>query len=271
MAILIKSNNYAVPKPASLNMRGIQTDQYGTVLGGHKAIIDPIQSGLTGIPAPDDVVENLIANSENGIVVDPYQEAVSAVKGYGLTNSESNGSERIDLPSSFNLLNIDEKPSCVVSFWLTTRTVPTGFDGVIGCAYQTGGKSQWYLSGNNNGNSFRFGVSGGNLFYITPALNTPELITLVIKKSDENEFSADLYQDDSHIGTKSLNYPLVDPGDSAATNSGIPRIGQLNGFTNAFDGIVHRAQVFEIDPATFDAEQWIADEIANNATRFVLP
>lgn len=271
MAILIKSNSYVVPKPASLNMRGIQTDEYGTVFGGHKAIVDPVQSGLTDAPVALDQIENLIIGGSNGSVDRPMLDDVSSNKGFSFSSPDGDN-ELIHLPSEFNLLNYGEKPSAVISLWVTHRSISAAYNGIAMCAYQTGAYSQWALYDNINAAAVIISLNG-TLFPTqgVPSLNVPHLYTMRVEKIDETTMRMSAWIDSNSIGSETVAYPLKNPDDSPASGAEIPRLGGGNGYSTGFDGIVHRAQTFEIDPATFDAEQWIADEIANNASRFVLP
>ncbi len=65
------------------------------------------------------------------------------------------------------------------------------------------------------------------------------------------------------IGNRTGAYDgFTDPGASA------PRLGTIGGFTNNWNGAIHRCGLIQFDPETFDVAEWLTDEIAANGTRF---
>ncbi|MBU2359711.1 MAG: hypothetical protein KKB02_12390, partial [Alphaproteobacteria bacterium] len=140
-----------VPEATRLLLRGIQTDIYGEVLGGHKSILDPMQSGLTGKPSSGSTIPDLIPGAVLTTVAASFSaqpDTVESAKGFPFSSATNEFGERIQLgdyaTSPWNLLNLGTEPSVVISLWLKIKTLPgAGAFGVTGYAAQNGSYGQW--------------------------------------------------------------------------------------------------------------------------------
>lgn len=265
-----------VPETTALKLRGLQTDAYGQILGGHKALIDPLQSGLTGKLATGASVPNLVAGAANPVVsfgftnagVDPIETA----KGLNFTSATNEYGENILLvdyaTSPWNLLNHGSEPSLVISTWLTIDALPSGVHGVLGFAAQNGSFAQWGIQLTSAGlQPFVNGVSDVTVF--NPPLGDRTLITQYIQRTGAGTFNYKWYVNDALQQTLSRVYPLANPrGAGSPITTAQPRMGQLDGFGGSWDGTIHRQQNLKVDPSVFDIAAWLAAEIAANGARF---
>lgn len=269
MASQVLKGSGTVPEPTALNLRGVQTDAFGEVKGGHKALFDVAQTGETGIISSGDTISNLIVGGDPLICTSSgFLVPLETAKGIEFSNS-SPGVEFVEMPAVFDLNTLGAEPSIVISTWITNKTVSgSGSPAVMGYAYQTGTYCQWSIAHENIDNTIAVRVNGYK--YTMPmTLNEPTLITIVIEKSSDGMWIGHIYKNDTIVGSKpESSYPFKDPAGGASPSRSI---GYIGGYAGDWDGIVHRLQLFKFDPGTFDAAQWIADEIANNSGRFVLP
>lgn len=251
----------AVPEATALLLRGIQTDAYGEVLGGHKAIFDPIQSGMTGVLATGGTVPNIVQGKPVASCTSSLAGAtIQAAKGLNF-GSASGGAEVINLPADFELRNLGSEPSFVLSMWMTSHaSTTTAYPPIAGNAVST--DQQWYI--NHRGTADTIGV------YLDPVrhdftipLNTPTLVTMAVIRSSAGAFTRKTYRNGEVMGTQTGTYPFREVSDSGSA----PRLGFLTGFGVDWNCTLHRLQLLKVDPA-FDAPAWIAAEIAANASRW---
>lgn len=255
-----------VPEPVSLNLRGIQTDEFGEIKGGHKALFDIVQTGETGIISSGDTIDNLIVGGDPLVCISSgFLVPLETAKGIEFSNS-SGGVEFVEMPDVFDLNSLGDEPSAVISTWITNKTVSgSGSPAVMGYAYQTGTYCQWSIAHENIDNTIAVRVNGYK-YTLSMILDEPTLITIVVLKSSSGTWIGYVYKNNELIGiTPETAYPFKDPSGSGAASR---NIGHIGGYNGAWDGIVHRLQLLKVDPETFDIDQWIADEIANNAGRF---
>ena len=259
-----------VPELTALKLRGVQTDAYGEIKGGHKALFDTEQTGETGTLAAGSKIENLVLGGDQlSVSQGGFSTTLEDSKGIEFSNSNNNV-EWIDLPSVFDLFSLGEEPSFVLSLWITNKTVSgTGSPAIIGYAYQTTTYCQWSLSHDNADNTLALRFSGLKAATVVP-INEPVLLTIYVLRTGPGTYKIDFYNGDQLIASHSNKlYPFNDPGGPGVAST--RRIGMIGGQTQTWNGIVHRLQLFKVDPETFDIDQWLADEIANNSDRFVLP
>lgn len=252
-----------VPEANALYMRGIQTDQYGEILGGHKALFDPIQSGMSGKLAVGNIVPNIVTDGPTAVCQATFNfagnQTIEAAKGFNFSNV-ANTFERITLPTVFDLRNLGSEPSVIIPTWLTITSVPSaGQDSIIGAAGNSSGQAQWFLGIRATGlysiiNSVDMGST-------VPAVGTPLLHTTHIDRTGAGTFSARTYINGSLASTGSGTYPFLNPTIA-------PAMGYFGGFGAAFNGTIHRNQLIKV-PQGFDVAGWISDEIAMNASRWV--
>lgn len=271
MSIILKSDSFTVPESSALNMRGLQTDSYNQVLGGHKSIFDPVQSGVTGTLATGTAVAGLVFNQPELVVTSRLtSETIESAKGFPFADT-GGGVEFLTLPkSTFNLLQLGSEPSVVISAWITNRNLTATVQGIAGCSFQTSGNAQWYISTGSVAGSIRMGAQAQNVQF-TGNLDVPELYSFYFKRTSAGNMLIELKRDTTTIGTLLSTYPFINPelGAGGAIN-GNPTVGYIAGFGTQWNGIVHRIQCFKVDPATFDFNSWLVDEIAGNAGRFDL-
>lgn len=269
MSVILKADSFTVSEDLALNMRGLQTDQYNTIFGGHKALFDPIQSGVTGILATGTTVNGLVYNQPSLAVTSRLNsETVESAKGFPFADSVT-GVEILTLPKTiFNLLQLGSEPSVVISAWITSRNLSNTLQGIMGCSYQTGPFSQWYMSSGTVAGTIR--LSGqGIATQFTPSLDVPELYSIYFKRVSAGNMQIQFSRNGSIIDTQSSTYPFKNPelGTGGEPN-GNPSVGFIPGFAYQWGGIVHRIQCFKVDPATFDFPIWLTAEITGNTGRF---
>lgn len=197
----------------------------------------------------------------------------------GLVFSDSDGVySGATIDSGFDLKTYGAEASALIQFWMTMDTVfdAAGFyNAVIGYAYQTGANCQWSVSqgysgspGSNGGTGALVVNMSGNLVLINPVKGKPELVTLVVKRETSSNFKFDVYLDKTKVGSSgSINYPFSNPLSGSSSEK--PQIGILGGYAAGWRGKIHRVHAMEIDPKTFDAAAFIAEEYDRNYSRFV--
>lgn len=262
----------AVTEAVALTLRGIQSDQFGEILGGHKALFDFIQSGITGKPGVGAVIPNLVVGGGDGVVANTFSAAgnVETVKGLGFTSGVG---EVVNLPSSCNLLNYGSEPSVVISTWLTDAGVTPGSESAIASyTYQNTSNSQWYIAKKTNGKILArvngYGALGGVEF--TPPTG-PFLLTIHVDRTGSGTFKYTVYingiQEGAVQSGAGLGYPFINPLSGHA--SALPMLGYAIGVGSAWTGVIHRLQLLKV-PQGFDIASWIAAQLALNSGRFAV-
>jgi hypothetical protein len=245
-------------------MRGIQTDQYNEVMSGHKAVLDPLQTGTTDVTVTGDVLPNLIVGGSDAVVSLPF---ALAPKGLALTAGPG---EQLLLPESFDLATLGADASIVLSVWFTQDSIINdAYQALAGCGRQTGDDSQWYISTLPDGtdgavDGMRFAINSNNIL-VNQVINQPRLLTAVIKKSG-GVAQVEFYVDGSLQETQDLFVYALRSG--TANPSSTRHVGAMSGFGGAFLGVFHRASVAVVDVDTFDFAGYVAAEYANNVARF---
>jgi hypothetical protein len=253
-----------VPEATALSLRGIQTDTYGEVLGGHKALFDFDQSGVTGLLTAGEV-KNLISGGDGMTVSQAFVsgDPVEAKKGANFTSGGSG--EVLLMPEVYDLNTLGAEASLVISNWITNdMDVGAGFPAIMGYARQTNTNNQWSINHENTQNTFVTRVSGSKHTFVVPN-GAAFLLTMYIKKTSSGVYSFTTYLNDVAVGsTAGKSYPFITPSDGMETRN----VGTISGFTSTWEGTVHRMQLLKVDPTAFDIDAWIAAEIAANGSRF---
>lgn len=271
MAAIIQATNFTVPEEYALNMRGLQTDAYGEVKGGHKAIFDFAAMGDVGPLAVGYEAKNLVFNGDPAVVTDAWDAGITAAAKGLKFSTVADQSEILELPDCFDLNTLGTDPSFVISTWLTlpdTWASKAPPDFIMGYASNSTTANQWSLSGVGSSVDVRMVLSsdeGENTAQFDPTayLGTPIMLSWHVRKIATGTFELDFYLGASRIaGQASRVYGFNIPA------SVTPRIGSVGAFDNDFAGTVHRTQLFKFDPETFDIDEWLADEIAGNGSRF---
>ena len=94
-------------------------------------------------------------------------------------------------------------------------------------------------------------------------IGVPTLYTIAVVQTDTNEYTATFYAGDVEIGTKVGSY-----GGFETPTSGQPLLGTITGFTNNWNGAIHRVSHIRFDPDSFVVAEWLADEIEGVGTVF---
>lgn len=262
----------AVPEAIALALRGIQTDQYGEILGGHKALFDFMQSGVTGKPTAGYEFDNLVVDGDTAEVEFSFATAanVEDVKGLNFSVTADGSHERVLLPEVFDLLTLGSEPSVVISAWITHTAPPaSGAASAFGHAYQNSTYSQYHLECKPDGtiNVKVNGYGSGGITF-TPPTGTPFLFTLHINRTGSGTFEWSLYIGGTKTGvtqTSGATYPFQNPDDQGSEWP--PVLGTLGGFGGHWQGTVHRLQLIKV-PQDFNVSAWITEELANNDGRF---
>lgn len=274
MSLILKSNT-AIPEATALNLRGIQTDPYGAVLGGHKAIFDlaTLSEGVDAL-AVSDPVSNLVYGAEQATCNGAFT-GMTAAKGVPLTTSTSD--ERLDLPGVFKLHDLGSEPSLLISAWITVGAAEGGAvpaNTVMGHAFQSGDSHGWSLRV-DGGAAMQWTLRDDNAtntlltvdFDDNDIRAVPHLHTLELRRTASGLFTANTFLDPVKTNTQAgLAYPLATPALPAS--AGPARIGALPAYGAGFQGTVHRVQLLKFDPDEFIIEEWLAAEVAANGARF---
>lgn len=269
MSIILKADNFTVPEESALDMRGLQTDSFGTVYGGHKAIFDPLQYGITGTLATGTVLQNLVFEKPTATVTSGLTtQTVAQAKGFPFAIT-TGATEYISLPDVFNLLTLGNEPSVVVSAWLTNRDLSIINQGVVGCAYKVTLGAQWYISTGIAAGKLRLAAQGLSTD-VTPTLNVPELYTIYFKRISAGVVQIQFARNGTVVSTQNSTYPFRNPVDQGSAAYGIPKLGYVEGFGYTWNGVVHRIQVFKVNPTTFNLTSWLSTEYSLNNARFVI-
>lgn len=252
-----------VPEATALLLRGIQTDAYGEISGGHKALFDPIQSGLTTTIANGGTLPNLVVGGAAATAVGTLSSgtSIAAAKGIDFSNAGA-GTEYLILPSVFDLNTLGSEPSVIIPVWLTPKNTGATLNFITGYAYEAGGECQWAIAQDNTAGRLRVGAYG-QWVYVPVDVNVPVLITIFIQRTGSGTFAFKVYKDDTFMGSLSQSYPFRSP----VTSSPVPTIGYAVGWGVNWLGVAHREHLRKV-PADFDIDAWLAAEIAGNGSRW---
>lgn len=263
MALAIIDPELTVSLETKLTSLGYQTDPYNDVLGGHKSLID--LSGLPSSLSGTDPVPNLIFGRSSGAMSGGWTADVSTDKGI----KKPSGLYWVNLDDGFNLLNYGSEPSVVLSAWISYVSATDNVQALMGFADEGGHKSQWsFAVTTDNGHpQIRCNINALTADFDFPAANTPTLHTIYIKRTGSGTQTAYVYLGSTLVGTIAGSYPFNNPQQVVTDNK--PAFGFLHGYNLSASLILHRANAFQVDPATFSVSDWIAAELANNAGRFV--
>lgn len=253
-----------VPEATALMLRGIQSDTYGEVLGGHKAIFDPIQSGLTTTIPSGGTLANLVVGSGAATAVGTLSSgtSIASAKGIDFSNATA-ATEYLVLPSVFDLNTLGSEPSVILPFWLTPKNTGASLNFIAGYAYQAGSECQWAIAQDNTAGRIRVGAYG-QWVYVPVDVNVPVLIAIFVQRTGAGTFAFKVYKNAAFMGSLSMSYPFRSP----VTASPVPTIGYAVGWGVNWLGVAHRSQLIKVDPA-FDIAAWLAAEVAANAGRWV--
>lgn len=254
----------SVPEATALNLRGLQTDAYGEVMGGDRALFD---FGLPSTPtsfAAGGVLPNLIVGKDAGSIT----FSVSDVDTYkGIRQAATSGDYRAYVSDAFNPAEMGSSPSFFVSAWITAIAL-SDYAGVACCADDNtlAGRSWRWLGMANGSIITNFTGNGGATDYpvtIAGALEVgvPHLITMVCTKTTATTFALSYYVDATLKGAISGIYGFVNP-------TRVPNFCYSPGQGSAQRMILHRARARKFDPAYFDVNAWLAAEIAANGSRW---
>lgn len=264
-----------IATPARYGFRGVQTDPNGTVFAGHKSTHDFASAvAAKNSFAISDTVTNLVTGGAVATCSGTFGTGQTAAKGLLFTTSTSDEVMELAPADGWDMEQLGSEPSFVMSFWVTQKAYDDGTAtrGIAGYARFTTTYCQWSLSTRyQSGNYTRFRLGGvnsnnGHNFGALP-LNTPTMITAVVRRTGTGTFTVQFMLGSTVVASYAGVYPFVDPlGGGTATT---PRFGAPSGYNADLSVVVHRAQLFRIDPSNFDAEFWAANEIAAQAGRFV--
>lgn len=267
MTVPILNGTTEVPEETALLLRGIQTDTYGTVLGGHKAIFDPVQSGLSGVLASGDTVPNLVAGGDDATTLFDFVEDISTHKGIPFTDANV-GAEAITLPDCFDFLTLGDDPTLVLSVTMTLVAPPDSGTQSAALSYtvNTTSGNQYYMG------VWPDGTMSFTMSYIASAgigkfaVPTNEPFTVTAHITPENgELLITVYLNGVQVD-QYTKPNFNDPKEASA--SAEPRLGYGQPFSKTWEGAIHRLQLLKVNPDVFDIDAWMADEIAANAGRF---
>lgn len=255
-----------VPEATALLLRGIQTDAYGEVLGGHKAIFDPVQSGLTTTIPNGGTLSNLVVGGASaGPAVGTLSAGTAIAAAKGIDFSSSVGAyEYLKLPSCYDLNTLGSEPSVVISKWITPKNTGASLNFITGFAYQVGSECQWAVAQDNTANRLRVGTYG-LWVYVPVTVNVPVLITIFVQRTGAGTFAFKVYKNAEFVGSVSSTYPFRSP--VSGSPAPVPSIGWGSSWAANWLGVTHRSQLIKVDPA-FDIAAWLAAEIAANASRW---
>ncbi|RLL46418.1 hypothetical protein D9K79_08175 [Acinetobacter cumulans] len=266
MAITLISE-VTINPPESYDFRGTQVDAFGTVWGGHKAIIDPLQTGEDSV-AVAYPIKNLIAGQADATVGGAAISSIQANKGFvtmGATN------KCVRLPSVFNWFNLAPTESVLLSAWVKRISTGSALATVFCSCYQTGVNHHYSFQQKANGKfAFAIGTQNFELADGDVPLNTPLLVSIYLKNTGANKWTAYCYINKVLKATIQREGAWTNPSTAYGSWSG-PIIGcsNLTGFSGtSANVVVHRIQSLLVNEAYFDSEGWISEEVDLNISRF---
>jgi len=249
-----------------------QSDPNGRLYAGHQAVHDFATAVETADSfALTDEVANLVDGGDPAVCSGIFGAGQTAAKGLKFTTGTSG--EVFDLPDVFDLLNLGSEPSFVLALWVKQLAYDdaTATRGVAGYARFTTTYCQWSLSTRySTGNYTRFRIGRVNSDkghdYGPLTLNTATLLTVVVRRTGSGTYTAQFLKGANIVAEYSGTYPFVNPLDDGTATT--PRIGAPSGYNADLSVVVHKANLFRIDPDNFDAEYWATQDIALNYDRF---
>lgn len=259
MALILKTDTNPTDA-ARLISRGIQTDPHGEVYGGHSAIFD--FASLTGDLAQNDEIPNTLYGGSPCTTTAAVTDVV-AKKGLRLPNS---GVRRLLCGDMFKPSSYGSAPSYVIGLWVTRDNVQP-YGGLLAAADANNNASMEYrIFMNSAGEGIWVNVSSGGVddtvLALPLAIGEVTFIAVYVEKMTSTTYSlkgyidGDLYDQDS-----GAYYDYTATAESMFGNYGAGSSGE-------FPGVIHRAQMFQVDPDVFDIDEWLAAEIAANDGRF---
>lgn len=244
-----------------LTLRGIQTDEHGEVMGGHRIVVD--FSTLFDEIASGSEVENLVYGSENATTT----IALSGITAANGITFPTSGMRRIYMGDGMKPSDMGAAPSFAVSMWLTRDgSISQNYAGIAGCIDANNSAEtewRWLLNGDSSGIIIAVNdddSSGAEVIVDLPP-DTATLVTMVVKATSSTTYIMKVYVGDDFVASASGTY-----GAFAATEGA--SLGSVAGGSGAFQGVFHRFQCFQFAPDVFDVDGWLANEVSANAVRF---
>lgn len=254
----------SMPLSSRLRARGIQTDPRGEVRGGHRSIID--FSTLGDSIASGSAVDNLVVGGADATLVGMAASSIAANKGIKKTSTSV---VYLALGAEFNLRNpvYGGEPSIVVSAWMKHDDLATNILAAFGYSNGAGSNCQYQWAVTTGGSGNIRAVVNGVSIYTTLTVGTAYMHTLYFRRTAAGAYEVQVYIGATRIGTISgQTYPFKDP--TVGGGSPTPAFGWAAGFSSGYLGTLHRSQVFQVDPVTFDIAEWLAAEMALNSAIF---
>ncbi|MDG9786759.1 hypothetical protein [Acinetobacter johnsonii] len=244
MTLLLKSDK-VIGEPESLSLKSVQTDQYNTVLAGHKSILNFLD--LPDSVADGSLIDDVFILGKQSSV-SGAQTDINAKKGVTFVDG---GSAFIQLPDAWDLSQYKSGDSILLSFWLKVLAVPAG---------STRGLLGWRYSSTNNfsvtqttSGGLNCGVGGLSLTNIANDIIGQSFLCSIEVKIGANGFTVSTYK--NKIKTQSAASSETIPKPAQLT----PRIGKIDAFSSA-NFICHRAFIRKFDSSKTDALTIISDE-----------
>lgn len=244
MTLLLKSDK-VIGEPESLSLKSVQTDQYNTVLAGHKSILNflDLPDGVANGSLIDDVFILGKQSSVSGAQTD-----INAKKGVSFVDG---GSAFIQLPDAWDLSQYKSGDNIILSFWLKVLAVPAG---------STRGLLGWRYSSTNCFSVTQTTAGGLNCDIGSLALSNTandiigqSFLYSIEVKVGASGFSVSTYKNKTK--TQSATSTSTIPKPAQLT----PRIGKIDVFNSA-NFICHRAFIRKFDSSKTDALTIISDE-----------
>lgn len=265
MAITLISE-VTINPPESYDFRSTQVNAFGTVWGGHKAIIDPVQTGENNVPNGG-LIKNMIIGQAGASAFGSIS-SIQANKGF-LTVGSTNTT--VKLPPVFNWFNLSSSDSVALSAWMTRKSAGLFLSTVFCSCHQTGANHHYSFQQKANGRfAFAVGTQTVELAENDVPLNTPFLVSIYLKNTGANKWTAYCYINKTLKATIQRDGAWTNPTLGNGNWIG-PIIGCNNstGFSGTpVDAVVHRIQSLLVNANAFDAEGWISEEVDLNFARF---
>lgn len=249
----------------ALKLLGVQVDIRNDVWGGQKFLFDYTQSALGDSLAASTNVPNLIVNGPAATILGAFASGCTAAKGLAFTEADTNF-QTVSLPDDiYDLNNLPNKSSFLISIWATHGAIPASPNATAIAGFGVGtGNIQWGFALASSGSGTKAYFDDAQMgSFAANTIGVPTLYTIAVVKTGNDAYTATFYADDVAVGTKTGTY-----GGFEAPASGQPLLGTIIGFTNNWNGTIHRASHIRFDPAVFDVAEWLAEEIAGVGSVF---
>lgn len=279
MALQIQHTDYTPNwNGAELDLRARGNDDYDTIWGGTSSFdfarADLMPSSLFN----DDTLVNLRSGQGPAIAKNVQNGNGTAkltdIAGDGglKFGTALTGATNVDLPESFDLLNMGAEASTAIWAWINLpATTSAGIFGIAGFGkFNDGLHAQWIL-GTNAGN-FTASLGGGNAVLTTATwaqMPGEHLLSVVLSRQAAALWSAKVYDNTTLVGSLTGAYPFHDPKVGDAMQ--VPKMGLISGGSGAAPVIQRRIGMRQVNPATYgqaEHEAWIAQQIAANGGRW---